>query len=294
VRVDAAEAELWHGSVKAFEVMRDGEKIGRIYLDMHPRPNKYKHMAHFPIQLGVEGKQLPVGALVCNFPDPSKTKGPALMEHHDVETMFHEFGHLMHHILGGHVRWARHSGVATERDFVEAPSQMFEEWALSHETLKRFAVHHETGEPIPKELVQRLRRSKEFGIGVWTRQQLYYAAISLDFHRKDPAKLDLDKECQRLQAKYTPFAFEPGSAMHTSFGHLRGMSATYYGYMWALVLAKDILSPFKEHGLMNKEWTYKYRDAVLVPGGTKDAADLVKDFLGRPYSYDAFEQWLGG
>ena len=135
----------WHASVLVYDVKRGSEKLGRIYLDMHPRDGKYKHAAQFPLKDGVRGVQLPQGVLVCNFPT-----GDALMEHDDVVTMFHEFGHLMHHVLGGHQPWVTQSGVATEWDFVEAPSQMFEEWAWSHDTLSRFARHHVTGETIPR------------------------------------------------------------------------------------------------------------------------------------------------
>jgi thimet oligopeptidase len=129
--VPITDAQPWHGSVLVYDVMRGPTKLGRIYLDMHPREGKYKHAAQFPLKDGVRGVQLPEGVLVCNFPSPHLGGGgsaSALMEHDDVVTMFHEFGHLMHHVLGGHQKWITQSGVATEWDFVEAPSQMFEEW----------------------------------------------------------------------------------------------------------------------------------------------------------------------
>jgi thimet oligopeptidase len=290
--VPAADATPWHPSVKVFDVMRDGAKLGRIFLDMHPREGKYKHAAQFPLKDGVEGKQLPEGVLVCNFPDPVATNGPALMEHDDVVTMFHEFGHLMHHVLGGHHKWVRQSGVATEFDFVEAPSQMFEEWAWSYDTLARFAKHFETGEVIPKELVGKMRKADKFGLGTQTVQQMFYAALSLGFHMEDPDKLDQTEVVKRLQKKYTPFAYVEGTKFHTSFGHLVGYSAMYYTYMWSLVIAKDLLTPFQKKGLMNTEVTFQYRDKVLGPGGTADAAVLVHDFLGRDYSFKAFEKYL--
>lgn len=286
------DADVWHKDVEVYDVMRQGDKLGRIYLDMHPREGKYKHAAQFPYRNGVAGKQLPEGVLVCNFPNPAE--GPALMEHGDVVTMFHEFGHLMHHTFGGHKRWYPQSGVATEWDFVEAPSQMFEEWAWSHGTLKSFAKHHETGAEIPAELVERMHRADKFGLGVATVQQMFYAAISLNFHTADPATLDMSGMVKKLQTEYTPFRFVEGTRFHTSFGHLNGYSAIYYTYMWSLVIAKDLLTPFKKHGLMNREWTHRYRDRILVPGGSKDAVDLVRDFLGREYNFDAFEEYLGG
>jgi thimet oligopeptidase len=289
--VPADGVATWHPEVKVYEVMRGDERLGRIYLDMHPREGKYKHAAQFTLRDGVAGQQLPEGVLVCNFPNP-RSEGPALMEHDDVVTMFHEFGHLMHHVLGGHHRWIRHSGVATEWDFVEAPSQMFEEWAWSHETLARFARHHETGKPIPKELVAKMRKADKFGLGIQVLQQMFYASISLSFHTADPAGLDQLEEVKRLQRAYTPFDYVDGTRFHASFGHLVGYSAMYYTYMWSLVIAKDLLTPFHKKGLMNPEVTRKYRDTVLVPGGTKDAAALVKDFLGRDFNFKAFEKFL--
>jgi thimet oligopeptidase len=285
------DAVVWHPTVLAYDVMRAGEKLGRIFLDMHPREGKYKHAAQFPLKDGVRGVQHPEGVLVCNFPEPSGDD-PALMEHDDVVTMFHEFGHLMHHVLGGHQKWITQSGVATEWDFVEAPSQMFEEWAWRHDTLARFARHHETGAVIPEALVEKMRKADKFGLGTATVQQIFYAAISLGFHRADPSGLDQLAEVQRLQKKYTPFAYVPGTRFHASFGHLVGYSAMYYTYQWSLVIAKDLLTPFETPGLMARDVTYAYRDKVLVPGGSRDAAELVRNFLGREYDFGAYERFL--
>ena len=305
-------ANPWHPDVQVFDVVRGDAKLGRIFLDMHPREGKYKHAAQFPIVDGVMGKQLPEGALVCNLADPKTSSGPALMEHGDVVVMFHEFGHLMHHVLGGKHHWARLSGVATEQDFVEAPSQMFEEWGWRYETLSRFAKHYQTGEVIPKDLVDKMRKAEKFGIGTQAVQQMFYAALALAFHQADPAKLDQLATVKKLQARYTPFAYVDGTKFHTSFGHLVGYSSMYYTYMWSLVIAKDMLTPFdksderrprsnaaggakvddRKGSLMATDVTYAYRDKVLAPGGTKDAADLVKDFLGRPYDFKAFEKYL--
>jgi len=292
--VPVPDAPRWHDEVKVYDVVqgKNGQKLGRIYLDMHPRDGKYKHAAQFTLKDGVAGRQLPEGVLVCNFPNPNTTSGPALMEHDDVVTMFHEFGHLMHHVLGGNHHWVRQSGVATEHDFVEAPSQMFEEWAWNYETLSRFAKHHQTGQVIPKELVEKMRRADKFGLGTQTVQQMFYAALSLNFHTADPARLNQLEEMKRLQKKYTPFGYVDGTRFHAGFGHLVGYSAMYYTYMWSLVIAKDLLTPFQKHSLMSTDVTYAYRDKVLAPGGARDAADLVKEFLGREYSFEAFEHYL--
>jgi thimet oligopeptidase len=290
--VAAGDATPWHEDVKSYDVMRGETKLGRIYLDMHPREGKFKHAAQFTILDGVTGRQLPEGALVCNFPNPRTSQGPALMEHDDVVTMFHEFGHLMHHVLGGDHKWIRQSGVATEWDFVEAPSQMFEEWAWSHDTLKTFAKHVDTGEEIPAEIVASMRKADKVGLGTQTRRQMFYARLALDYHMADPAKLNQLDVLQKLQDKYTMFPYVQGTSFQNSFGHLIGYSAIYYTYMWSLVIAKDLLTPFQKQGLLNTKVTYAYRDKVLAPGGTKDAADLVADFLGRKYNFKAFEAYL--
>jgi thimet oligopeptidase len=295
--VAVTDVERWHPSVVVYDVMRGDTKLGRIYLDMHPRDGKYKHAAQFPLKDGVRGVQLPEGVLVCNFPVPERATAArpgsvGLMEHEDVVTMFHEFGHLMHHVLGGHQPWVTQSGVSTEWDFVEAPSQMFEEWAWRYDTLARFARHHETGAVIPQELVDKMRRADKFGLGTQTVQQIFYAAISLGFHCADADTLDQLAEVQRLQKRYTPFAYVPGTRFHTSFGHLVGYSAMYYTYQWSLVIAKDLLTPFEATGLMATDVTYAYRDKVLAPGGSRDAAELVRSFLGRDYDFRAYERFL--
>jgi len=210
--------------------------------------------------------------------------------HDQVETIFHEFGHLMHHTFSGGRSWMGLGEV--ERDFVEAPSQIFEEWAWDYEVLKRFAQHHETGEVIPEDLVKRMRASQEFGIGYSTGYQLYYAAMVLNFYRVDPARLDMDDENKRLMEKMTPFKHIAGTNRYMQIDQVVGYPASYYTYMWSLVLAKDLFSPFEKNGLLNKEWTLRYRDMILAPGGAKPAADLVADFLGRKWSYKAFERYL--
>jgi thimet oligopeptidase len=287
------DAPRWDPSVDVYDVYAAGrgDKLGRIFLDLHPRAGKYKHAANFDLVPGVKGVQLPESALVCNFPDPAK--GEALMEHADVVVMFHEFGHMMHGILGGQQRWVVFSGTATEWDFVEAPSQMFEEWAWDPAVLATFAKHEKTHDPIPAALVKKMRRAQEFGKGADARKQMFYAALSLDLHREaDPDKLDLVSYVKNVQAKYAPYPYVEGSHFYDNFGHLHGYAASYYTYMWSLVIAKDLLTPFKARGLMDPETDHKYRDEILAKGGTRDAAVLVHDFLGRDYDFKAYEAWL--
>ncbi len=288
--VPVPEARVWQESVNVYDVYDDQGKLGRIYLDMHPREGKYKHAAQFTIISGLKDRQYPEGALVCNFPDPKD--GPALMQHEQVVTMFHEFGHLLHHLFAGRQQWLPFSGVATEWDFVEAPSQFLEEWSWSPEVLRMFALHYETNEPIPEELVGKMRAADEFGKAIATRQQMFYAALSADYYDKDPQSFNLLDHLKRLQSKYSYFPYEEGTHFHHSFGHLDGYSAVYYTYMWSLVVAKDLFEPFRNHGIMNETYAHLFRDKILKPGGAKDANDLVKDFLGRPFEFNAFEKWL--
>jgi thimet oligopeptidase len=287
----AVDEPAWHPSVETFDVYSKGDRIGRFYLDMHPRESKYKHAAMFPIVSGVAGGRLPKAALVCNFQAPTPSS-PALLEHSDVVTLFHEFGHLLHHILGGRQPYVRFSGVATEWDFVEVPSQLLEEWASSYETLKRFAVHCETGEAIPKEMVDRMNKARSFGRGSRVSQQMFYAALSYTYHASDPSDIDLTGVLKETQSCYSPYPHMKGTHLQTSFGHLEGYSALYYTYMWSLVIARDLFEQFAQKGLFNTDLAVHYADTVLRPGGTKDAAQLIRDFFGRDYSLDAFEKWV--
>ena len=278
---------LWDDEVAAYDVFdvdaADGaEPRGRIFLDLHPRKGKYNHAAQFTLTEGIAGRQLPEGVLVCNF-------SRQLMEHDHVVTLFHEFGHLVHHILGGRAQWTRFAGVATEWDFVEAPSQMLEEWAWDADVLQSFATN-EAGEPIPADLVERMRQGDDFGKGIYARTQMFYASMSYWFHTERPD--DLVARMKELQAKYAAFPYIEGTQMFASFGHLGGYSSAYYTYMWSLVIAKDLFSAFDPADLFDAEVAGRYRDRVLAPGGTKDAADLVADFLGRPYTFDAYAEWL--
>ena len=281
------DAPVWHPSVEAYEILDQGTVLGRFYLDLHPRADKYQHAAAFPIRSGLADRQLPEAALVCNFPEGDD----ALMEHDEVQTFFHEFGHLLHHLFAGKQRWVGVSGISTEWDFVEAPSQMLEEWTFDAPTLKSFAQNAQ-GEVIDDALITAMRRAQDFGKGLQVTHQMFYAAVSLQFHRQDPAGLDTTQLMQTLQRRYSSFAYVPDTYFQLSFGHLEGYSAIYYTYMWSLVISKDLFSVFAKEGLLNTEVAKRYRQKVLEPGGSKDAAVLVHDFLGRDFSFDAFAKWL--
>jgi thimet oligopeptidase len=283
----------WHTDVECYDVHAgsDDRLLGRIFLDMHPRQDKYSHAAMFPITTGKAGVEVPACALVCNLPRPAANE-PALLRHSDVETFFHEFGHLIHHIFAGAGRWSGSSGIATEWDFVEAPSQLLEEWVRDADTLATFAVHHETGEPLPAPLVAKLRESEELGKGLYVRQQMFYASLSLNLYRGDPAGLDPVAVEKQEMERLTPYRHVDGTYLHLGFGHLDGYSAIYCTYMWSLVIAKDLFTVFATDGLLNAQTAARYRDTVLAPGGSAPAADLVQAFLGRPYDFAAYQSWL--
>ncbi len=280
---------VWHESVEAYELVENGEVIGRFYLDMHPRDGKFKHAAEFSIMTGVEGYHLPLSALACNFPGGDGTEG--LMEHGQVETFLHEFGHLIHDMFAGSQKWIGVSGISTEWDFVEAPSQMLEEWIWDKDTLQRFAVN-EKGQVIPDELVEKMNAARDFGRGIGALQQVFYASVSLNYYNRDPATFELLPMLKELQEKYSPYEFLDGTHMFANFGHLFGYSAIYYTYMWSQVIALDMFSRFEAEGIRNTDTAKSYREKVLGPGGSRDAADLVEDFLGRPYGFEAFAHRL--
>ncbi|MFV0450989.1 MAG: M3 family metallopeptidase [Propioniciclava sp.] len=282
--VPQPDAPVWHPEVTVHDVRsrEDGTPVGRIYLDLHPRPGKFKHAAQFTLSQGVGGQQLPEGALVCNL-------SAGLMEHSDVATLFHEFGHLIHALVGGQQPWVDFSGIATEWDFVEAPSQMLEEWAWDASVLQTFATDAD-GRPIPADLVNRMRAAHDFGKGTFARTQMFYAALSYYLHRENPD--DLRARTAELQQQYGVYPYIEGTCMPASFGHLDGYGSGYYTYMWSMVIAKDLFSAFDPEDLLAPEVAARYRDTILAPGGSRDAADLVRDFLGRGFTFDAYAAWL--
>ena len=284
--------ERWHPSVESFEVTIDGRESGRISLDMHPREGKNKWFFNAPLVLGVGGLQRPHGVLCCNFPDPRATAGPALMEHQQVVTYFHEFGHLVHGLARGEVPYVRLS--RTEGDFMEAPSTFLEEWIYDHAVLSSFATHVDTGAAIPAELVQRLRAARDFGRGLRVHEGLLLMArLSLALHDGTRTGADPRAVSEDLEARYSLFESLPGTAFPASWEHMNTdfYSAAYYTYLWSLTIAKDLHTAFGSD-LMDVAVARRYRDRILAPGGTKPAAELVRDFLGRPYDLRAFNAWL--
>jgi thimet oligopeptidase len=285
------DAPVYDPSVEAYEMLENGKLVGRFYLDMHPRKGKYNHAAEFAVRAGINGQQIPEAVLVCNFPG-GEANDPGLMEHNDVQTFFHEFGHLLHELFAGRHNWVGLAGTRTEQDFVEAPSQMLEEWTWDVSTLQSFAKHYQTNEPIPAELVKQMKRASEFGKGLTVRRQMVYAKLSLSIYDRKPSEVNTDAMIKALTEQYQPYPFVENTHWQSSFGHLDGYSAVYYTYMWSLVIAKDLFSQFDKSNLMSPGVARRYRDAVLSPGGSKPATKLVESFLNRPFNFKAWQEWL--
>jgi thimet oligopeptidase len=209
------------------------------------------------------------------------------MEHGDVETFLHEYGHLLHNIFGGQKqRWATQSGVATEWDFVEAPSQMLENWVYDYDTLAPFAKDAE-GHTIPRDLVDKMNKARYFSLGMDDMRQLGLSNISLQYYLGQ-APADLGAAFRTSDAKYDTLPPPPTAQPQDAFPHLAGYGAAYYTYRWSIVIADDLFTEFQKHGLRDRATADRYRKLVLAPGGTKPAAELVQDFLGRPISLDAY------
>lgn len=276
---------VWHAEVESYQIFQNSKLIAQFHLDSHPRKNKYNHAASFPITTGIKGRYLPEAALVMNFP---KT----YLEHDQVALFLHEFGHLIHHLFSSEHELISLAGLNTEVDFLEAPSQMLEEWIWDYDSLKRFAIN-DKGAVIPEALVTRLNESRDFLSGVLTRRQLVYSAMSLGMHNMPPEQINWGDMQARYFKKYSAFPNVENGNMHASFEHLVGYSAVYYTYTWSKVIAADMFTRFAKEGLNNQKTAQDYRSRVLAPGGRKPAGELVKDFLGREYSFESFKNALG-
>jgi thimet oligopeptidase len=284
-------APSWHSAVSAFDVFEDGQQVGRFYLDMHPRDGKDKWFSAAPIVTGVRNRTMPEAALICNFP-AGDANGPGLLQYSDVITFFHEFGHLMHAILGGHTEWAGLSGFATEGDFIEVPSQMLEEFFRDEKLLQSFARHYQTGEMLSAEIIRKMKQAGAFGRADWIRTQLYYTTLSLDLHDRDPAAIDLDVITKTLYESLQPWTWREGNHMYASFGHLTGYSSNYYTYAFDKVIALDFFDQFDPNDLLGCDAGERYRKTVLEQGGSKPGREMVRDFLGRDEEFSAFSKWL--
>lgn len=286
VRFEHAPVPLWHDDVLYLDV-RDaaaGDLIGGIYFDLYPRTGKYKHAAAWPVR-GVSRRtgRKPVSALVTNLDRDGLT-------HNEVETLLHEFGHVLHGVLS-QTEYNQHSGTSVERDFVEAPSQMYEEWATRIESLGLLAAHSPKSPAFDEALVARIRASQKFGAGIDYGRQHLYAAYDMELSSESPGEC---LEVWKAMEAATPMGHVEGTAFPGSFEHIAsGYAAGYYGYMWAKAIALDLVSAFGQN-LMNSEVGRRFRETILCRGSEEPARDLVERFLGRPVSSEAFFQEIRG
>lgn len=289
--VQNTEFPVWADDAKCFDVFEEGKLIGRTILDMHPREGKFKHAAFDVLTPGIKDRQIPESYLMCNFSGGEKVE-ETLIQISDVQTFFHEFGHMLHGIFGSNQEWSQFSGLETEWDFVEVPSQLMEQWLLDPAVLQRIGKHYTTDEPIPTELIEKRKSSENFGKAISIRRQFFLSKFALDIHTESPNNIDFSKMWLSLADKFSPFSYTKELSSWNTFGHLTNYAAKYYCYMWSLALVYDAMTQFDRNNMMDSAPAKRFRDLVLKQGGVRDAVDMLEDFLGRKHSFDAFENWL--
>jgi len=276
----------WHEDVELWSISEStGEKLAYFYLDLYPRVGKYTHAAVFDLSIGSQdGGLLPVSSMVANFPNPNS--GDGLMTFDEVETLFHEFGHVLHFGIGK-AKYARFVGANVEWDFVEAPSQIMEHWVWRSECLKRFSKHIDTGESLDEITCNKLNESKNIGVSLLTLRQVSFGLADQHLHGKDFS--DSLAEIEKKSQSVTTINYPDDTNHLGAFGHLLGgYDAAYYGYLWAEIIGDDLFSRFEEEGVLSNKVGVNYKEKILRPGGTKPAQDLVEEFLGRPWNDESY------
>ncbi|MDP9467552.1 MAG: M3 family metallopeptidase, partial [Chloroflexota bacterium] len=288
------DASAWHPSVRLYEILdrESGRSIAHFYADLHPRPDKFYHAAAFPLSLGhrrADGSYAtPVSAIVANLTPPGPGR-PSLLRHGprgEMDTLFHEFGHILHQSLT-RAEYARFSGSETERDFVEAPSQIMEHWVWQPSVLARFARHHATDEPLPAALIERMMAGRYLNVGLRGAWQVSFGAEDMAMHAStEPVDI---VAAMRDAFAVTSLPYPEGTFSVASFGHLMGgYDAGYYGYLWAEVIGDDLWGRFADEGITSPVVGMDYRRAILERGGSRSGDEMVAEFLGRPASVQSY------
>lgn len=282
----APETPVWHNDVEPYEVWEEGVLIGRFYLDMHPREGKFSGGASLALRLG--DNTIPEVSLISNIPGAGDNE-PGLLTPIDMNGFFHEFGHLVHEIFMGNQAIIGE----TESDFIEAPSQLLEEWAKSPQVLMNFARHYETGETFPEDLVQNYRRSLLLD-RTQNANMLYRSFLSLNLYTTSPQGNPATDVEKQVLKEY--FQYEPSDWFHpaTFLPHLYPYSSNYYTYLWSEVIARDLLTAFNQDNLLDPEVGRRYRETILARAGTAPIEELIEEFLGRSFNAKAWEEWING
>lgn len=293
---EAKDAPVWDHSVTVFDVTdgreAGGKKLGRIYLDMHPRPGKNKWFNASTVVAGKRGFSLPEARLNGNFAGGDDPSDPGLMQYADVVTFFHEFGHMMHGILGGDQPWVGTGPFTIEWDFVEAPSQMLESFFENRSVLDTFARDYKTGELMPQALFENMMRADEFGRGISVERQLQLSTFALELHDRAPSEIDIDALMAKSYKRFGAFTEAPENRMYATFTHLTSYASNYYTYQLSKVIALDFFQQFDQKNLLDGPAALRYRKTVLEPGGSASANTLVKNFLGRKQNSEAMRHWI--
>jgi len=283
---------VWHEDVVQYDVYdTTGDFMGHFYLDLYPREGKYGHAAEFNLISGCEykGQRLHcASAMVANFTKPTQDK-PSLLDHDEVETFFHEFGHVMHEICCT-TKYIIFSGTrGVETDFIEAPSQMLENWCYEESVLKLLSGHYETGEHLPQSMIDSIIKAKNVNAALFNRRQIFFGMFDMIAHTENPP-INTQTLWSTLQKKILGIeAIEETNGLG-NFAHLvGGYSSGYYSYLWSKVFSSDMYLQFKENGgPLSKEMGRRYRNEILAPGGSQDAMVSLISFLGREPSDEAF------
>lgn len=291
----------WHEEVQVIEVRSGSDDclVGYVFIDLYPREAKYSHacchgLIHPLLKTnddGTERRTVATAAVIANFPR-ARNGQPALLKHGDVETFFHEFGHAMHFLLSA-TKLMGQAGYSVKFDFVEMPSQIFEEWMFDPELLKNISSHYKTGKPLSDDLIANIIRIKQIDSGYFVLRQASFSKLSLELYGPGTYK-DIGALANSLSEELIPYvARNPNTHMFANFGHLAGYASQYYTYLWSKVFALDVFDQLKTMGLTSPEAGQKFIKDILGRGGSVDPNIMLQDFLGRPANQDAFFKDLG-